>query len=75
MADLEYWFGTKIRLLGLLTAGVQDLEMQNHHQYNIAATIPVLIKYLKPPSHLPFMSGSSGCKIDKPSVRSPNTRR
>ena len=41
------WFGTKVQLLGLLTAGVQDLETQDHHQYSIAATIAVLIKYLQ----------------------------
>ena len=47
VADLEYWLGTKIQILGFLTAGVRDLETQDHHQYKIAAIIPVLIKYLQ----------------------------
>lgn len=35
--DPSYWFGTIIRFLGLLTVGVQDLEIQGRDQYTIAA--------------------------------------
>ena len=54
VADSDYQPGTKIRFLGCLTAGAQDLATQGHDQYDCKILEDISwcsLNTSKPPSH------------------------
>lgn len=54
VADPGHWVGTEIRLLGSLTAGIQDLETQGHHQHTTRQFHLLSSTYLRATEPLAF---------------------